>query len=193
MAINMAISPIYARSRTKDCMASLYDRWLKCSSKKRGEGTGRSSGGITTKRHLVCDAKGLPLAIRLSSGNRHDMSEAIPTIESIRVPKKGKGAPRTRPARVLADKGYDSKRFRQYLTSRGIKHTIPKRTYENQKPKVGRPLVFDTLLYKTRWTVERVFSHLNSFRRIAVRYDHKKASYLGFLQLAAILITLRWF
>ena len=79
------------------------------------------------------------------------------------------------------------------MTKRGIKHTIPKRTYLNPKPKVGRPLVFDATLYRTRWTVERVFSHLNSFRRIAVRYDRQKASYLGFLQVAAIVICLRWF
>ncbi|WP_277640131.1 IS5 family transposase [Wolinella succinogenes] len=193
MAKHLAIPTFNTRPTREDCMASLYDRWFKCSSKKRGEDTGRSSGGITTKRHLVSDAKGLPLAIRLSSGNRHDMSEAIPTIESIKVPRVGRGAPKTRPARLLADKGYDSKALRTYLTSRGIKHTIPKRTYENPKPRVGRPLVFDALLYKCRWTVERVFSHLNSFRRIAVRYDHKKASYLGFLQVAAIMLTLRNF
>ncbi len=28
--------------------------------------------------------------------------------------------------------------------------------------------------YKNRWTIERVFLHLNSFRRVVVRYDRFK-------------------
>ncbi len=84
----------------------------------------------------------MPLTIRLSSGNRDDISEAIPTIEATKVPRVDKGAAKTRPIRVVADKGYDSKKFRYYIASRGIKHTIPKRTYKESKPKVGRLNVF---------------------------------------------------
>lgn len=44
-----------------------------------------------------------------------------------RVPRAGKGRPRTRSARVLADKGYPSRADRAWLRARGIAATISER------------------------------------------------------------------
>lgn len=41
------------------------------------------------------------------------------------MPQQGRGRPRTRLARVRADKAYDSRRNRSYLRRRDIKATIP--------------------------------------------------------------------
>jgi IS5 family transposase len=49
-------------------------------------------------------------------------------VEDIRVPRSGKGRPRTRPDRVRADKGYPSKANRAWLRDRGIAATIPNAT-----------------------------------------------------------------
>jgi transposase len=45
--------------------------------------------------------------------------------------------------------------------------------------------------YKRRWKVERLFSWLKRFRRIAVRWETKADNYLGFVQLGAAVILLK--
>ena len=53
----------------------------------------------------------------------------------------------------------------------------------------GRPL----RRYKRRWTIERFWAWLHNFRRLVVRYEFHPDNFLGFLQLACILILLRRF
>ena len=88
---------------------------------------GRSRGGLTTKSHLVCDGKGRALAFILTPGQAADTSMLTATLSEIRVPG-ARGRPRSRPERVLADKGYPSKANRAWLRERGIAATIPERS-----------------------------------------------------------------
>ena len=78
-------------------------------------GIGRSRGGLTTKLHLVCDGRGRPLSMMITAGNINDTTMMSAVLENIRVPRDGKGRPRTRPDRVLADKGYPSRANRAWL------------------------------------------------------------------------------
>jgi transposase len=87
------------------------------------------------------------------------------TLEQIRVPCPGRGRPRTRPERVIADKGYPSRANRAYLARRGIKATMPDRADQqaNRARKGsagGRPPAFDAEIYKRRNVVERAFGQL---------------------------------
>lgn len=66
---------------------------------------GRSRGGLTTKLHLACEQGQKPLAVLLTAGQRGDSPQFIPILTAIRVPRLVTGRPRTRPDRVLADKG----------------------------------------------------------------------------------------
>ncbi len=45
----------------------------------------------------------------------------------IRMKRCGPGRPRTRPARVIGDKGHSSRKIRTYLRKRGIACTVPER------------------------------------------------------------------
>jgi transposase len=45
--------------------------------------------------------------------------------------------------------------------------------------------------YKRRWKIERLFAWLGNFRRLVVRYERHLVNYLGFVQLACIIILLR--
>ena len=45
-------------------------------------------------------------------------------------------------------------------------------------------------IYKDRNKIERFFNRLKNFRRIATRYDKLVLSFISFIQLAAILITI---
>ena len=83
--------------------------------------------------HLVCDAGGLPLAAHLSAGQRHDSSQFEPLMTQVCVHTAKPGRSRTRPGRLVADRGYDAKRIRRYLRRRGIGAMIPER-----RPAKGR-------------------------------------------------------
>lgn len=52
--------------------------------------------------------------------NVNDTTMMTAVLEDIRVPRIGKWRPRTRPDRVLGDKGYPSKANRVWLRRRGI-------------------------------------------------------------------------
>lgn len=61
----------------------------------------------------------------VTPGQRADCTQFKQVLEKIRVPKPGPGRPRKKPDSVAADKAYSNGRCRQYLRSRGIRHTIP--------------------------------------------------------------------
>ena len=137
-------------------------------------GIGRSRGGLTTKLHLVCDGRGRPLSMMITAGNINDTTMMTAVLEDIRVPRAGKGRPRTRPDRVLADKGYPSKANRAWLRSRGIAVTIPERDDQiaHRRKRPGRPIDFgdqQQARYKGRNVVERCFNRLKQWRGIAMR------------------------
>ncbi|MEV4734546.1 transposase, partial [Saccharopolyspora sp. NPDC049426] len=65
---------------------------------------GRSRGGLTTKIHLACEQGRKPLSLLITAGQRADSPQMTAVLEAIRVARGGRGRPRTRPERVLADK-----------------------------------------------------------------------------------------
>src|SRR6516162_5076919 len=44
-----------------------------------------------SKRHLICDGHGIPLAIKLTEANRHDSSQALPLLDGIPSPQGPRG------------------------------------------------------------------------------------------------------
>src|SRR5438128_2131615 len=82
------------------------------------EGLGRPRGGLSTKVHLLADARCRPLARVTSAGQRHDSLAFLPLMGRLRIARPGRGRPRTRPGRVLADKAYSSTAIRAHLRRR---------------------------------------------------------------------------
>jgi transposase len=103
-----------------------------------------------------------------------DLVEAIPPVAG-RV-----GRPRRRPDTILADGGYDSRAFREWLHARRIASVIPQR---------GRKKIIG--LGSIRWVVEQAIAHLHQFKRLAVRWDRHLLMHQGFTKLAAALICWR--
>ena len=163
--------------------------WLVHRGQKGGEATGPNPtdrGRPGTKRHLVTDRQGIPLAFLLSGANVHDskpFDELLDTVPSVRGKR---GRPRRRPAKLHADKAYDFRRCRQACTRRGIKARIARRGVETSQ-KLGRH----------RWVVERTFAWLNRFRRLTIRYERRIDIHHAFTALACSIICLRaldqWF
>ena len=75
-----------------------------------------------SKRHLICDGRGVPLAVRLTGANRNDSQEALALVDAIPPLHGERGRPRQRPDCVLGDRGYDAAAIRRGLRAR---HIVP--------------------------------------------------------------------
>jgi len=138
-----------------------------------------------TKRHLLVDGQGIPLALHLTGAQVHDSQAAQPTLKRLRVGHK------RRPLGLAADKGYDSRPLRRALRRRGIRASIPERQYRHRR-KRGRPPLQDPALNSRRWVVERTFAWVNNrFRRLRVRYERLASSYYALCALACVMLCLR--
>jgi transposase len=129
----------------------------------------------------------------ITPGQRHDSTQLAPVLEGIRVPRLGgRGRPRTRPDRVIADKGYSYPRCRRWLRKRQIKHTIPERRDQQAQraARPGRPLRFDKTVYARRNVVERCINRLKQWRGLATRYEKRALNYRAMLVLASIVLWL---
>jgi len=131
-----------------------------------------------------------------SAGHRHDSLAFIPLVERLKIARRGRGRPRTRPGQVLADKAYSSRAIRSHLRRRLIRATIPEpsdqiRSRLRRGSKGGRPPAFDPEAYKQRNTVERAFCRLRQHRAVATRYDKRDFACRGTVDVAAIRIWLR--
>lgn len=156
-------------------------------SQKGGEATGPNPvdrGKPGSKYHLVVDRNGIPLAVRLSAANAHDSTQLLPLVDAIPpiIGPRGKpGRPRKRPAKLHADKAYDSSTLRRALRARRIAPRIARRGIDSSE-RLGRH----------RWVVERSLSWLLGCRRLGLRYERRADLLNGLLHLACALICLRF-
>jgi transposase len=80
---------------------------------------------------------------------------------------------------LIADRGYDSRWFRQALTDKGIEPCIP----SSKSRKL--PFTYDKALYRQRHKVENLFAKLKDWRRIATRYDRCAHTFFSAICIAA--------
>jgi transposase len=126
-----------------------------------------------SKLHLAVDGGGLPLSLLLTGANINDgtMFEAlVDDLPRVRTPA---GRRRRRPAKVHADKAYDHRRCRAYLSRRGIKVRIARCGIESSR-RLGR----------NRWKAERTIAWLAGCRRLRVRYERDSERFFAFAMLA---------
>ena len=133
-----------------------------------------------SKHHLITDAGGVPLAVRLTGGNRNDVTQLLPLIDAI-PPIRGKpGRPRRKPGNLLADRGYDHDKYRIQVRERGIHPAIAR-----------RGTAHGSGLGALRWVVEQTISHLHGFRRLRIRWEIRDDIHEAFMTLACALICWR--
>jgi transposase len=136
---------------------------------------------LGSKRHLICDGRGVTLAIQLTGANRNDSQQALELVDAIPSLQGEQGRPRHRPDCVLGDRGYDAEAIRQGLRTRRIMPWLAKRNTEH-----------GSRLGQRRWVVERTFAWLNQFRRLRVRYEKRADIHEAFLFLGCALICWRF-
>ena len=150
---------------------------------KGGDATGPNPtdrGRPGTKRHLITDRRGVPLAFLLTGANVHDSIPFEELIDTVPAITGKRGRPRRRPDKLHADKGYDARRCRQACRRRGIKHRIARRGVDSSET-----------LGRHRWVIERSFAWINRFRRLVVRYEQRADIHHALTSLACSLICLR--
>jgi len=133
-----------------------------------------------SKHHLLVDAGGIPLAWRLTGGNRNDITQLIPLVERVPPVRGTVGRPRRRPERLTADRAYDHRPQRRALHTRGIKVEIARRKSAHGSG-----------LGRYRWVVERTFAWLHQFKRLLVRYERRGDIHEAFLALGCCLVCYR--
>ncbi len=139
-----------------------------------GQALGYSRGGFGTKLHLLCDARGTPLAAALTAGQAHECKSAEALVDAARIGR------RRRPRRVAGDKGYSYAFVRAMLRKRRIEPLIPTRADQPPDP------AFDREAYKRRNVVERLIGWLKERRRLCTRFEKLADNYLAMVKLAFI-------
>ncbi len=81
---------------------------------------------------------------------------------------------------LLADKGYDADSIRDTLAKANVEAVIPAK--RNRRTSIPH----DREKYRWRNLIERLFSKLKNWRRVATRYDKTAEPNLGFVTLASI-------
>jgi len=132
------------------------------------------------KISLITDSFGIPLSAILDSGNIHDLHFISPHIDDLIIPLSYIKNKTT----LLADKGYVSKKHKEYLSSYNYDIVYP------MKKNMKTNLSFDKKQYKLRINIEHTFSKLKSFKHIQMRYDKYFSTYSSFVFFAlSILIS----
>ncbi len=80
---------------------------------------------------------------------------------------------------------YDAARIRELIQELGATPNIPPKGKPRWKPH------FSKRLYRERNLIERFFSNLKRFRRIATRYDKLATNFLAMVQLASMRLWVR--
>jgi transposase len=128
----------------------------------------------------VADSLGLPIAVVVADGSRHDVALVDKTLDEAVTSEL--------PTRLIGDKAFDSANLASRLRDeRNIALIAPTRKGNHRRVQDGRAM----RRYKRRWKVERLFGWLKRFRRVAVRWESNADNYLGFLLLAAAVVILR--
>jgi len=127
----------------------------------------------------VADRHGLPLAVGIASGQRHEAPLVVGVLERRFIDEL--------PERLIGDKQYDSNKLDAQMEDLGIDMIAPHHPRVRRKTQDGRKL----RRYRRRWMIERLFSWLLRSRKLVTRYERNATNFLAFLQLACARILWR--
>jgi transposase len=137
---------------------------------QENQAIGRTKGGLNTIVQAWVDGQARAVSLSLAPGPHADVSIAQTAPH-----------PQLRGTIRVADKGYDSDRFRDRLRRWGSLPCIPPRGYRRH------PASWHRGHYRRRRHVENLFQRLKRYRRIGTRYEKRDLYFLGFIHLAAVL------
>src|SRR5215211_4897862 len=140
-----------------------------------------------TKRSMLTDGAGIPLAVAVEGANRHDSKLLVATLDGLMVARPAEAEEQEGVKRseqhLCLDAAYDSEEVRQELAARSYEpHISP--AEKNKRAERKMEARRHPGARARRWVVERTHSWLNRSRRLLVRWEKKTENYLAFIHLA---------
>jgi transposase len=146
-----------------------------------GAEIGPTRRGKGLKIMAIVDRHGLPLSVSTHAANHHEVRLVQLCFDFYMIEAK--------PENLIGDRAYDSDALDQDLRQDGVEMIAPHRSNRKMRSQDGRRL----RRYQRRWLVERFFAWIQWQRRILVRWEFYPENFLGFVQLACLVILLRQF
>ncbi len=154
---------------------------------------------LGTKRHILTDKKGIPIAVAISSASTHDIKSVTDVIDNSIIkrtfvsskPKEGMKQRRWKHNHLCLDRAYQSKLIEQEIINRGYVLHMSYKRKRGQKKEENTKQKRYSLSKNKRWVVERTNSWHNRFRKLFTRYEKKVENYLGLVQLSSSIIIYR--
>lgn len=150
--------------------------------------TDRAKSG--SKRHVLCDRRGVPLALSLSGANIPDYQCAERTLRNLVIRRSWQNDQgQLRVCHFCADKGYDLAEVHRVARRLGYRVHIAHRRRRGEPapaPVKGRRHP------ARRWVIERTHSWHNRFRALKIRWEKKPENYEALVHFACALITSRF-
>lgn len=142
---------------------------------QQNQAIGRTKGGLNTKLTAWVEGGGRVVHLALAPGQWAD----VRAVAEAAWPRGLRGKT------VVADKGYDSDKFRAAVKRRGSRRCVPSRR--------GRHVAawWHRGFYRQRHKTENFFQRAKRSRRIGTRYDKCDLHFLSFVQLVANLDWLK--
>ena len=130
----------------------------------------------------IVDRHGLPLSVSTHAANHHEVRLVQLCFDFYMIEAK--------PENLIGDRAYDSDPLDEQLRRDGIEMIAPHHSNRSRPAtQDGRRL----RRYARRWLVERFFAWIQWQRRILVRWEHYPQNFLGFVQLACLVILFKRF
>ncbi|WP_396127414.1 transposase [Acidicapsa acidisoli] len=147
---------------------------------KGGFAVGPTRSGKGTKIIALAAGNSLPLAVSVDSASPAECQLMEDVLAASFLDQL--------PARLTGDKVYDSDRLNEKpATEYDVEMIAPNRRRRRHSAQDGRQL----RRYRRRWKVERLFAWIHNFRRLVTRWKYHLENFLGFVQLACLLMMLR--
>lgn len=113
------------------------------------------------------------MKLLLTAGQESDISQGERLIEGVPVKV------------VIGDKGYDSKKLVRAIRARGAEAVIPSLSSRKEQRD------YDKDRYQDRNLVERFWSKIKQYRRVATRYEKTARNFLAFVHVASVMVLVK--
>ncbi|GAA4572164.1 hypothetical protein GCM10023176_34470 [Micromonospora coerulea] len=112
---------------------------------------------------VVAEGAGIPLAVALTGGNRHDVTQLLPLIDKVPPVRGRRGRPRRRPDELYADRAYDHDKYRKAVRGKGIRPRIARRGQPHRAPDWA----------PSGGVVERTIAWYHGMKRLRIRWERR--------------------
>ena len=157
---------------------------------KRGGGAVGYQGrkkSKTSNMLIITDSKGTPLSCSDPiAGNHNDAHDLVKTFDKM-VLDIQKSDIQTKGLFLNADAGFDTTEFRSYCFKKEIIDNID----QNKRNGTNGDHLFDSLLYRFRFVVERTNAWLDAFKALLVRFETNEIHWKALNLLGFCMILLR--